>query len=888
MSLGSHLGVIGWIALPVFAHCILAAAVEAVDWQRVQELKKGYIQEIARRAIEQQLKTASEPVAIAFPDDVQAFGDLEITDHSAGSLSLTLNAAPRQDDVPAAEHVRFRLPEPLDMVSKHSGLAFTIRTEAGTSPEVRLGCRLIGKDGRRAVMLPAIPALSNWGENPNEVYFDWAFLNFADAADAIEALRSVHTIELTAASRKRTPERGPSDEARPAAFTITDLRLVDYMKGSFDDRRNDRDGAGRPDLTLQHRTQECAGVVACFGGERGLRAAVDALDMCLRTQCWDGSFLDGRRGARTVVSAEYTHGFTLYGMVPAYKALEEAKSPLLDETVTLGPITRTRREFYQDMFYRAALSRGILPPSEFQDDIIGGDKMMSGANRPEGFATAMRMIAGILSDPERAEHIHRLHEAYTDYMVEAQGKYSGGFPLLAEGDRYDGRGIHYDAGYITSQMKRIIAGMRAAPDPRMITILDRYQDVFEAAMDKEGMGLRRLISERTGGDHASLSTPDATAQVALQHNLPVLAQWAYNCHRRAWEGEEDELRNTWVSFSRSSGYGLGTFVSVCLDDMDPEPQPRDLGYLFPRQFPVWSSRLYTKDGQLQRTSRMIVRPDGPQISDFWIEVGEYPATVGVPVLIESPEGEVAAVAESLSGWPRLLPADAAVELSGGVAAKGQVGQAFEIKLEKETRIVITGPKVSLPPEAGGKKVPFRAELTLTPSAPLLPVRLTVLAGTVPYEVRFVAPHVLKGLPSGADVALARNGGEVDGLNRRMRGAGRMIDGDSESTGVVRGLSGLEFRVGLGDEFALDCIVFVQAQFGPTEERRLARAKDVVVTPSVGEPRKLTLEDRAMEPQEFALGGVEADGVTIEVRTTYPAVEGEEDVGGFASVQILKR
>jgi len=152
----------------------------------------------------------------------------------------------------------------------------------------------------------------------------------------------------------------------------------------------------------------------------------------------------------------------------------------------------------------------------------------------------------------------------------------------------------------------------------------------------------------------------------------------------------------------------------------------------------------------------------------------------------------------------------------------------------------------------------------------------------------VPPHVLKGLPSGADVALARNGGEVDGLNRRMRGAGRMIDGDSERAAVVRGLTGLEFHVALGDEFALDRIVFVQAQFGPAEEGRLARARDVVVRPSGGEPLELTLEDRPMEPQEFDLGGVTADGVTIEVRTTHPAADAGEDTGGFASVQILKR
>ena len=116
-------------------------------------------------------------------------------------------------------------------------------------------------------------------------------------------------------------------------------------------------------------------------------------------------------------------------------------------------------------------------------------------------------------------------------------------------------------------------------------------------------------------------------------------------------------------------------------------------------------------------------------SDFRIEVGEYPVTVGVPVAIKSPKGVVVATADKLSGWPKLLPEGAAVEIGGDVSAKGKIGQAFLFTLEKETHVVISGPEVTLPPEAGGGKVPFRAELTLTPQGKGLPVELTVLRGT---------------------------------------------------------------------------------------------------------------------------------------------------------------
>jgi hypothetical protein len=122
-------------------------------------------------------------------------------------------------------------------------------------------------------------------------------------------------------------------------------------------------------------------------------------------------------------------------------------------------------------------------------------------------------------------------------------------------------------------------------------------------------------------------------------------------------------------------------------------------------------------------------------SDFRIEVGEYPATVGVPVAIKSPNGIVAATADKLSGWPKLLPEGAAIEIAGDSSAKGKIGQPFSFTLDKETHLVITGPAVALPPEAGGGKVPFRAELTLTPQAKGLPVELTVLRGTTPYTYK---------------------------------------------------------------------------------------------------------------------------------------------------------
>jgi hypothetical protein len=87
---------------------------------------------------------------------------------------------------------------------------------------------------------------------------------------------------------------------------------------------------------------------------------------------------------------------------------------------------------------------------------------------------------------------------------------------------------------------------------------------------------------------------------------------------------------------------------------------------------------------------------------------------------------VTALAEKLEGWPGLLREGAAVEISGDLAAKGKIGDTFPFTLDKASHLVITGPEIPLPPEAGDNAEPLRAELTLTPEKPGLPIELTVL------------------------------------------------------------------------------------------------------------------------------------------------------------------
>lgn len=720
----------------------------AADWKEVQEIKKRYVSLTAQHAMEQQKMTEAAPVALEFPADIVAEGNLKITSKSPRSLSVDVTASPKAYNQPAAELIRIGLSQPMDLVSKHSGLAVFVKTEEGSSPEVRLGVRLLAAGGKKVEVQPIVPAVSRWGDASHEVYFDWAFLDYpgttlsgrtdgSGAAEAAAVLKAIDTIEITVAAARRAPERGASAEARRGRFTLTDLRLVDYLKGSYDPSRQGLRfdptagrwvPSGRWDLTLQHRCQEVTGIVAAYGGAPGVQSAIASLDHAVRTQCWDGSFLDGRRGAVTVASGEYTFGFTIYGLLTGYQTLERAKYPALDEKIRIGAEQLTRREAYQRMFYRAAMARaGIATPKDYRDDIIGGNTLITGANRVLGYAIAMRMVAEVIRDPARKQEILDKYRPFMREIAEAQGKFSGGFPILGEGDAYQGQGIHYDAGYTRTHMDWLVLGVRQTGDPLLVEILRKYQDVFVAAMDETGTGIQAMISERgRGRGSVRLILPDVTAQVGMEYKLPIIAQWGYNCGILAWSQSQSGPGGHFASASRSRGYSLGAHTSILVEDMVAEPRPKDLGYLFPRQMPIWTTRLFDKKGQLLRTSKMEILPSGASTSDYTIGAGEVPATVGVPVRVKTPQGKVTAVAEKLSGWPKLLPPDAAVEIAGDVTAKGRVDQPIKLTLVQETKLVITGPEIALPPEAGGGKVPFRAELTLTPEKPGQEIELTVV------------------------------------------------------------------------------------------------------------------------------------------------------------------
>ncbi|NLF32724.1 MAG: hypothetical protein GX591_17765 [Planctomycetes bacterium] len=712
--------------LAIAMGALMITDARAMEWDEIQTFKRQCLESAARNAMANQKTDRAADVPLNVLESAVAEGGAVVEARQHEALAVRLTARPLGEG-PATEVVRLTLREPVDMIAAHSGLAMTVRLAGQTSPEVRLGVRLIGPDGT-AVIRPVVPAASPWGDNPHEVYFDWAFINYRDAEGAVTALRKVHTIEITAAGVKRAPQRGPSDGPQPAAFILSDLRVVDYLKGSFDPSRHRWQAAGRrPDLTLQHRCQEITGVVARFGGPAGPAAAVASLDHVARTQCWDGSFLDGRRGPRTVASGEYTYGFTMFSLLNGYETLEKAGHPALDQVIAIGPATMARREAYQRMFYRGAMSRTAALPSQYRDDIIGGDTLMTGANRVLGYAIAMRIIADSLTDAGRAAEVMKHYQPIMQQIADAQGRYSGGFPVLGEGDRYRGRGIHYDGGYTRTHMDWLVNGVIRTGDPLLVQMLRRYQTVFEAVMNTEGRGLQKFISERhpEGGD-VQLILPHATYQVGVKHNLPIIAQWGYNVHRAQWE---EKVANHFTFASHAEGYSLGAHIGVLFNDLAAEPAPADLGYRFPREYPIWSSRLYTKQGELVRTSRLTIGPDGTAADDFRIEVGEYPVTVGVPVKVRPAAGAVRATAVSLTGWPALLPEGAQVVLSGDVSAAGRIDEPIALKLQGPTRIVITGPAVALPAVSGGQTVDFRAELTLEPETPGTAVTLTVLNGT---------------------------------------------------------------------------------------------------------------------------------------------------------------
>jgi hypothetical protein len=716
----------------------------AADWKEVQKLKMDYITLLAQHAMEQQKRSAKPGMPIPFPGNITDSPKMKLLSKNSGALKIKLTDIQNEGRRPSDNVIHFNLPRTVDMLNNGSGISVLVKTDPGSSREIRFGIRLIGKDGKVASINPFIPVVNNWGESTHEIYFDWAFINYDKVQEAIEVLKQVNAIEFLAASIVRAPERGTSKTPQSASFTVSNMKLVDYLKGSYDPDRNDWKEGKEPDLTLMHRTQEVTGIVATYGGKAGIKSAIESLDFAARTQCWDGSFLDGRRGANTITSGEYTFGFCIYGLLTGYIALDKAKVPELDQKITIGPQTMSRRDFYKRMFYRSAMARsGITTPSKYRDDIIGGNTLVTGANRVLGYAIGMRMVADILPANQKTEIMTKYNETM-DEIVDGQGKFSGGFPILAEGDLFNGKGIHYDNSYTRTHMDWLVLAAYRTGDPRFIQILKRYQDVFEATMDAQGTGLIPMLSERGHGEprgDVPLVIPDITAQVGMIYNLPVIAQWGYNCGMAKWAVWDNGQHNFWSSMSQSRGYGLGAHTQIMLDDFTKDPEPHDIGYIFPRQYPIWSTTLYTKNNQPVRTSHVYINPDGTMANDFKIEVGLYPETVGVPVTVKSSEGTVIAEAIKLEGWPKLLPADAdlTVIINGEASQKIKPGQPFTVKVQNKTVVVISGPEMQLPKEAGSKKVTFKAVFSLDPQNKKkeLPVNLTLNRGVDKYQHEFV-------------------------------------------------------------------------------------------------------------------------------------------------------
>jgi len=710
------------------------------SWEEIQEIKSDALKLAAQHAIEQQKQDQADPVPLPLTNISKTSGELIIEQRPSGAIQIDASAAPYSQSEPAKESFRINFEKPIDMLAQHSGLAMTIQTHEGTSAEVRWGVRLIGSNGKIAEITPVIPLLNHWGLDQHEIYFDWAFINYARVEDAIDVLNSVKALEFTVASIARSPKIGPSDTPKMASFRLSHLQLVDYIFGSFDPNRHSWgwDGRDQKDLTLQHRVLEVSGVVAQFAGEQGLVSAVHALDMAARTQCRDGSFLDRRRGPRTVVSGEYTHGFTLWGLIDAYTYFEKVKLPALDEIITAGPKQMTRREWYQDMIYHAAMSRATAVASEYRDDIIHSNTLIFGANRVLGYAVAMRRAADVMIDPSRREEILKHYQPIIKEIAAAQGAHSGGFPILGEGDKFKGKGIHYDAGYTRTHMDWLVIGIEATGDPLLLKMLERYQIAIQAIMDQKGEGILALLSERgKGTDSVRLVIPDATAQVGLRYGLPAIAQWGYNTGIPRWAQWEPGARiNHFTNRMHARGYSLGAHTNILLSDLNQEPKPHDIGYRFPRQFPIWSSRFYAKEsGKQTRTSHVQIHADGTMTNDFNIEIGEFLETIGVPVWLECSKGQISVEAVALNGWPTLLEDKAELHLDIGENHQhSAVNQPIEFTLKETTpvQLTISGPSVTLPEVAGGMPVPFQTKIILTPSEPDTLIKLTLRNDTPDY------------------------------------------------------------------------------------------------------------------------------------------------------------
>ncbi|MBN2582490.1 MAG: hypothetical protein JXL80_05435 [Planctomycetes bacterium] len=738
---------------------LLAAAglarAESVAWPDVQTLKVEQLKKAAAHAVAQQRTTHFDPQPLAA--EFTGAGNVTVepsdawdADGDGKCLKVTVRDIPESyNDKGIAHRIQVRFPGPVNLLEKATGFAFWIKADEPLSKDLRFGVyfKVQGTDEDPVVMAD-IPVRQKFGDVEHLAYVDWGYV-FDHTVGVFKVPPKDFFTRVTGFDLVLTQKRLPREQVKlePASgtFLIDGLQLVDWYDGSYDSDRFPKDGPinAKQPIISQGRTQQVARICAEYGGEEGMLSAIRALDMMAWIQCWDGSWPE----MQTRLQGEFTHGMILADLSWAYAAMKKAGRPELKETVKVRHWKMPREALYEQMLYRGAKSRSPAPISSYADSYVRGEgALTAGCNRPMIFIFSQYVAAQVLSDAAKKAELMAEYDRNMDDLVAHQGVTAGDWPIFGEGDRYEGKGLHWDCGYTTDHVFIMTQASRVTGDKRWGMMMRKFCTVVEAMVLPNGYEIDGGLSERGHARAGGLKGPDLAFQEAQRWGAIELAQWGANASKRVWS-EWPRGGSLWPSCSSFRGYALGAFLTWQCYDLAAQPEPCDLGHVFPRQWPIWTADWMDKNGLPARKSKIIVTPDGRTINTFKWEVGQYPVLKALPLEIKiAGDSDVEIEPLAYSGDINKLAVDMPVTLFA--ESEGDKMRAIRLPVRDcKVSLELTGPtKVRLHPENKPGLVYFRVVPRKTPCKVTMAMRL--LPEPEPYEHVYADESAADAKPQG--------------------------------------------------------------------------------------------------------------------------------------------
>lgn len=875
------------------ALALFAVAHAEVPWKDVLTVKTEALESAAQRAVEQQRigHFPDQPLKATYA----GAGNVEITettewdaDGDGKAWLVEVTDIPHNHNHKGIPHkIEVRFDQPINVLENASGFALWVKTPEGLSEDLRVGLHLkVEGEDADPIIFADTPIVQRFGDNPHLLYFDWGYV-FDNSLGVFktpprEFFEKVTGFDLVIVQKRLPFEDGLNLEPTSGEFIIDGLALVDWLDGTYDNSRAPSADVINKDypIVLQGRTQQVALIAAQFGGDEGVDSAIRAMDMMARIQSWDGSWPE----IRTRLQGEFTHGMILADLARALKWMREQNRPELEEEVTIRQWTMKRDDLYEQMLYRAAMSRTPGPFSVYRDTYCSGQGSMdAGCNRPMSYAIGQWHTTEILRDPKQREQVMAEYDANMDDLVAAQGSTAGGWPIFGEGNKFQNKGLHFDGGYTTDHLSLMTDGYRSSNDERWAEMLRKFQTVAEVMVMEDGWHFDGAISERGGSKPHSMKAADIIYQEAMRANAPIIAQWGANFSEEIWSNWPNSP-SVWPGVTRWRGYPLGAFLTWQVYDMQESPEPQDLGYVFPRQWPVWTAVWMNKQGEEVRESQIIAKPDGMIVNTFEWAVGQYPVLTAAPILPKA-TGDVAVEIQPLSyeGNVTKMAADAQPSLSiqpvDGGAAKTMAmnNNQATLTLEGPSRVTITEPD-------SGVNIVFLAIPREDKSAPL---EIKLLREPQPYLHLFASADAADSKLDQAGVNLAdpSTGTSMEAVNcypNAQYGLSQAIDGNPGTSFVIgRMKGGTALKFNFPQQVALDKVILTPGDHQETFQQ----PKDITLVLSDGTKQQVSLPMGPGKSTTVFLDGARSESLLIQIDSIHEA-EGRQDVGGWAELAIV--